>query len=114
MISTDEVVRRLVTTVLSPFVNRKRGIVPYPKFDGSQVCAQTDPEIFFPEPNTQGQPAPAKVKQFCNGCSFKVDCLAYALQNNVHGIWGGTTGIERKHIRQRFNIEATPMFETYV
>lgn len=93
----------LVKSVLLPFVSRKRGTVPYPNYDGSQVCAQIDPEIFFPEKNNGPLP-PAKVKQFCAGCPFQVDCLAYALSNNVVGIWGGTTGLDRRHIRRRYAI----------
>ena len=113
MRSTEGMASALVKSVLSPFVNRKRGTVPYPNFDGSQVCAQTDPQIFFPDPMAQNQPDPRRVKALCNTCPFKVDCLAYALSTNVTGIWGGTTGIERRHIRQRYRLDAMPMHETY-
>ncbi|MDR0592605.1 MAG: WhiB family transcriptional regulator [Bifidobacteriaceae bacterium] len=59
----------------------------------SAVCAQTDPEIFFPEPG--GQPFDAKT--VCAHCPVCSDCLDYALTaNEVHGIWGGLTVNERE------------------
>jgi hypothetical protein len=61
----------------------------------------------------QGVVEPRRVKQFCKQCPFQVDCLAYALSHDVKGIWGGTTGLERKHIRRRYQIPAMSMADTY-
>lgn len=72
---------------------------PYPPVDGSQPCAQGDPERFF-----SSDPRPAI--QACAGCPFKTPCLAYAITHAVRGVWGGTTGPTRAAIRRRHNIEA--------
>lgn len=38
----------------------------------------------------------ADAKKICAGCPVRVRCLNFALNNNiVHGVWGGTSGIER-------------------
>lgn len=50
------------------------------------LCAQTDPEAFFPERGGSTRAA----KAICGRCDVQPDCLAYALRNGErHGIWGG-------------------------
>jgi WhiB family redox-sensing transcriptional regulator len=73
-----------------------------PYFDGSQLCAETDPELFFPEKGSPGSLVKS-AKNICNLCEFKAPCLEYALQESsadIWGIWGGTTYEERKKIRR--------------
>jgi WhiB family redox-sensing transcriptional regulator len=69
------------------------------KFLGAR-CAETDPEIFFPE---KGQNHHVKyAKKICSGCPFNAACLTEALKVNYiddHGIWGGTTREERNALR---------------
>jgi len=61
----------------------------------SAVCAQTDPELWFPEKATQSRAARA----VCAGCPVRAECLAYALtQDRVYGVWGGTTERERRKL----------------
>jgi len=71
-----------------------------PTFDGSQVCANTDPEIFFPEDAKEAKIKVPQAKTLCNECSFQQPCLEYALENDVYGVWGATTEAERKEIRR--------------
>jgi WhiB family redox-sensing transcriptional regulator len=60
------------------------------------LCAQTDPEIFFPEGNTTTKQA----KAICKTCPVSLQCLEYALKRTeVYGIWGGTTATERQRMR---------------
>lgn len=60
------------------------------------LCAQTDPEAFFPEMGGSTRPA----KRVCEGCEVRDDCLAYALEHNERfGIWGGTSEKERRLLR---------------
>jgi hypothetical protein len=74
---------------------------PYPDFDGSQVCAQTDPGLFMPD----GQGFSARpAKTLCGTCPFADACRDYALWHDVDGIWGGTTLRERQKERQRRGI----------
>jgi WhiB family transcriptional regulator, redox-sensing transcriptional regulator len=50
------------------------------------LCAQTDPEAFFPEKGGSTRDA----KRICSGCDVKAQCLDYALANDERfGIWGG-------------------------
>lgn len=59
------------------------------------LCAQTDPDIFYPEKG--GSTAPAT--SICRGCGVRAQCLEYAIRNDIrHGIWGGTSDNDRKRI----------------
>jgi hypothetical protein len=71
----------------------------YPAFDGTQLCAQIDPEQFFPETEKAQTLYEIKAtKAVCNNCHFKTACLEYALQWEVTGIWGGTLEVERRRL----------------
>lgn len=78
---------------------------PFPAFDGTQTCAQVDPEVFFPETGNHGKAA----KDLCNDCAFKAPCLEYALHNAVDGVWGGTSDGERGRIRKERDIVPVPV-----
>jgi WhiB family redox-sensing transcriptional regulator len=53
------------------------------------LCAQTDPEAFFPE--TGGSTREAK--RVCGSCEVRAECLGYALDHDERfGIWGGAVG----------------------
>ena len=59
------------------------------------VCAQTDPELFFPETGNR----PREAKKVCARCPVRAECLTYALtQDRVYGVWGGTTEQERRQL----------------
>src|SRR5450759_4031892 len=50
------------------------------------LCAQTDPEAFFPEKGGSTREA----KKVCVGCDVRGECLEYALAHDERfGIWGG-------------------------
>ena len=62
------------------------------------LCAQTDPEAFFPEKGGSTREA----KKICTGCEVKAQCLEYALANDERfGIWGGLSERERRKLRKR-------------
>ncbi|WP_257477216.1 WhiB family transcriptional regulator [Acidipropionibacterium jensenii] len=62
------------------------------------LCAQTDPEAFFPEKGGSTREA----KRICEHCEVQAECLAYALANDERfGIWGGLSEMERRRIRRR-------------
>ena len=67
----------------------------------SALCAQVDPELFFPEgKGTQTR----EVKQVCAACDVITECLEYALRNNERiGVWGGKSVLERARIRRARN-----------
>jgi WhiB family redox-sensing transcriptional regulator len=62
------------------------------------LCAQTDPEAFFPEKGGSTRDA----KKICGSCEVRAECLEYALQNDERfGIWGGLSERERRKLRKR-------------
>ena len=62
------------------------------------LCAQTDPEAFFPEKGGSTRDA----KRICQTCEVKAQCLEYALQNDERfGIWGGLSERERRKLRKQ-------------
>ena len=61
------------------------------------LCAQTDPEAFFPEKGGSTRDA----KRICTGCVVRGQCLEYALENDERfGIWGGLSERERRKLRR--------------
>jgi WhiB family redox-sensing transcriptional regulator len=62
------------------------------------LCAQTDPEAFFP--GTGGSTREAK--RVCGGCELRADCLGYALEHDERfGIWGGLSERERRRLKRQ-------------
>jgi WhiB family transcriptional regulator, redox-sensing transcriptional regulator len=62
------------------------------------LCAETDPEAFFPEKGGSTREA----KKICTGCQVRTECLEYALANDERfGIWGGLSERERRRLRRR-------------
>lgn len=62
------------------------------------LCAQTDPEAFFPEKGGSTREA----KKVCLGCEVRSECLEYALANDERfGIWGGLSERERRKLKKR-------------
>ncbi|WP_245905759.1 WhiB family transcriptional regulator [Mycolicibacterium palauense] len=61
------------------------------------LCAQTDPEAFFPEKGGSTREA----KRICLGCEVRDQCLEYALANDERfGIWGGLSERERRRLKR--------------
>ena len=62
------------------------------------LCAQTDPEAFFPEKGGSTREA----KRICTGCEVRAECLEYALAHDERfGIWGGLSERERRRLKRR-------------
>ena len=62
------------------------------------LCAQTDPEAFFPEKGGSTREA----KRVCTACDVRAECLEYALANDERfGIWGGLSERERRKLKRR-------------
>ncbi|PQM46744.1 Transcriptional regulator WhiB2 [Mycobacterium talmoniae] len=61
------------------------------------LCAQTDPEAFFPEKGGSTREA----KKICLGCEVRSECLEYALAHDERfGIWGGLSERERRRLKR--------------
>lgn len=64
------------------------------------LCAQTDPEIFFPAKGDTG--AVRAAKKVCMACEHRFECLEDALVDDgaiIWGIRGGMTARERREVR---------------
>ena len=62
------------------------------------ACRGEDTELFYP-----GEHDPQlEAKAFCRICPVRVECLEYALAENIqHGIWGGLAINARREIRKQ-------------
>jgi WhiB family transcriptional regulator, redox-sensing transcriptional regulator len=63
------------------------------------LCAEIDPEMFFPEKGG----GTGLAKKICARCEVRAECLAFALANCATaedpgwwGVWGGTSAQERQ------------------
>ncbi|HEX8182971.1 MAG TPA: WhiB family transcriptional regulator [Candidatus Saccharimonadales bacterium] len=79
-------------------------IQPYEGNDGSDesdwrayaLCAQTDPEAFYPE---KGRGSAKAAKAVCKVCTVKEPCLEDALKNGDRfGVYGGLSERERRKL----------------
>ncbi|GIG57245.1 MULTISPECIES: WhiB family transcriptional regulator [Longispora] len=69
-----------------------------PEWQEHALCAQTDPEAFFPEKGGSTREA----KRICGRCEVKSDCLEYALSKDERfGIWGGLSERERRKLKRQ-------------
>lgn len=82
-----------------------RNLLVLPEFDLNQaLCAQTDPEIFFPEKGGSVRLA----IDICNECEVRLECLEWALTNNEkYGIWGGMTAKDRERLKKQRGVKGT-------
>lgn len=62
------------------------------------LCAQTDPEAFYPDKGGSVVPA----KKVCMRCQVRTECLEWALDNGERfGIWGGKSERERRNLLRK-------------
>jgi WhiB family redox-sensing transcriptional regulator len=68
-----------------------------PNWQERGLCAQTDPEAFYPEMGG----SPKNAKKVCLGCDVRGECLQYALANDERfGVWGGLSERERHKLKK--------------
>lgn len=71
--------------------------IPADQWQDRALCAQTDPEAFFPEKGGSTREA----KKICLGCEVRDECLEYALEHDERfGIWGGLSERERRRLKR--------------
>lgn len=72
------------------------GALQPPEFTEQALCAQTDPERFFPDKGSSSRPA----KNVCLRCEARVECLQWALSTGQKwGVWGGKSARERRKMK---------------
>jgi WhiB family transcriptional regulator, redox-sensing transcriptional regulator len=63
----------------------------------SALCAEADPEAWFPEKGGSTKEA----KKVCMACDVRAECLDYALERDERfGIWGGLSERERHRLKR--------------
>jgi WhiB family redox-sensing transcriptional regulator len=66
------------------------------------LCAQSDPDAFFPEKGGSTREA----KAICARCPAKDDCLQFALDNDERfGVWGGLSERERRRLQRGLDVD---------
>ena len=61
------------------------------------LCAQTDPEAFFPEKGGSTREA----RRVCRACEVRAECLQFALDHDERfGIYGGMSERERRRLKR--------------
>jgi WhiB family redox-sensing transcriptional regulator len=72
------------------------------------LCAQVDPELFFPDPGETGTTAAAKA--VCGRCVAKAPCAlffaAFTSPDDHYGIAGGVAAPGRRRVRRELLTEA--------
>lgn len=70
-------------------------MVAHLKFTDTPECTK-DPELFFPTGSgSLATMQNEQAKSICRRCPFRAECLAWAIEHDERGIWGGTTRDER-------------------
>jgi WhiB family redox-sensing transcriptional regulator len=64
------------------------------------VCAQIDPEMFFPTNEMNNTRELSLALAACQDCPVRRPCLREGMQND-HGIWGGWTVVQRKALAEK-------------
>ena len=78
-------------------------VIEVPSWMAFGRCAETDPDLWFPEKGGGTRAA----KAVCRSCGVRNLCLTYALETGqTHGIWGGMSPEERQRLRRQ---QASPV-----
>lgn len=84
---------------------RKAVPVTVPNLDSRAACGSADPELFFPEGNSENLVVQLQIeaaKTVCRRCPVRTACLDWAEDTGQKfGVWGGTTEKEREAMRRR-------------
>ncbi len=84
--------------VLTLVATSSDGLPPELAWQERALCAQTDPEAFFPEKGGSTREA----KRVCMSCEVRAECLEYALAKDERfGIWGGLSERERRRVKKQ-------------
>jgi WhiB family redox-sensing transcriptional regulator len=71
---------------------------PEDSWQDEALCAEVDPEMFFPEKGGSTK----KAKEVCAACTVRIECLQFAMDRDERfGIYGGLSERERRRLRWR-------------
>lgn len=79
--------------------NLRLMLVPVGAWVADALCAQTDPEAFFPTHRGGTIKTANRAKAVCAQCPVQRECLEYSLEaRERHGVWGGLSEPERRKV----------------
>jgi WhiB family redox-sensing transcriptional regulator len=81
--------------------------IEFVKWDGSEVCSQVSPELFYDVPLTRSSSNRLDreyLRKICGGCPKLMECRTYAIKHELYGFWGGMTEQERSDYRKKNKI----------
>lgn len=65
------------------------------------LCREIGGDFWHPDEGEGQTYATNRALEICRDCPVRVQCLSYAMNNNeMLGVWGGTTPSERKRMRR--------------
>ena len=73
---------------------------------GDANCLESEPDMFFAEtdgPNYYQLLNSAR--RVCTGCPYQLECLTFAVEESLEGVWGGTSDGERRRMKESGKIE---------
>ena len=78
----------------------------YPDFtsQGEPPCVHYPPDMFFAD--LEGEPAinstymVNEAKKICYICPYQLECLTYGAEENLLGVWGGTSHRQRRSMME--------------
>lgn len=71
-----------------------------PDWQDIALCREVDPELFFPERESDRCTSAAAVR-ICQSCPVQTQCLEWAIDNQeMWGVWGGVSERRRRQFRR--------------
>lgn len=87
--------------------------VPADNWMQRAACRGADLDIFVPgdafdAPDETERPS-EEALSYCLRCPVLADCLTHAVALDLDGVWGGTTGYQRRQLRRPLSRIACPV-----
>lgn len=84
-------------------------------FKNTPSCLGLEADLFFtPDDGVNTYVNLDQIKRMCASCSARQECLDYATEYAVQGIWAGTTFNERDDYRSEKGIVAKSVVPAYL
>jgi len=78
---------------------RRRDDPEPPDWRDAALCAQRDPDLWFPPEHSRA----ARAKAVCRACPARPSCLLYAFEHpSENGVWGGFSERARLHAGRKW------------
>jgi WhiB family redox-sensing transcriptional regulator len=74
------------------------------------LCREIGTEPFFPDGPGEAESLYRLARTICSGCGVRNECLEWAIRHEDHGMWGGTTPVERRMIRRKRKIHIQEIY----